>query len=720
MEQKDPPLQKNRSFSHFLLLYMIFLVMCIVGFLTVNDYLQTRDNFERELYLLQVQTEQNIQGAMRLRDISWNIYDDSLNDRMKEGLTLVLLEYERSGHNPARMDLERLQRKLGEGFDIYIIDESGVITYTTYTPELGQDFRNVPYFYEYLTKIRVSEGFFPDRIVHELLGSGNFRKYAYMPTPDHEYILELRFAGTSFSFEELNRKLDDQQNIGNIVSVNPYIEQFRIFNSMGRRLDNNSLPEEHVQEYLKEVISTRRTLEVADPGHGRTIRYLFVDLKNEKYGSDLSRIVELTYNTKLTQDALDHLILSHILIGAAAISIGCIIAFVFSRRMNRPIQNIVRDVDAIARGDLDHRIGTTQSREFAVLEQSINMMVDSLRGALQKVKDGEQFQQEMIDQLPVAVFFKRVSDGRYVFWNRTCEQLFDMHSRGVIGKTDRDLFRKEVAETIEKEDREIILNRTKLRNKIVSSTPGGGRIIHMIIVPITDSQGTVQYLLGVSEDVTQENINVKMDLLFSITRRDILEQLSVIMSFLERAQLKSTRESVQTFFDRTTLSVETIKNQIAFMRTLQELGILSPKWQSVRQSFDSAVRLLPAKTVDVRADVGDIEIFADPLLPRVFYNLIDNSLKHGGPKLAVIRFSAQATRDALTLIYEDNGVGIPDDDKEKVFEFGYRAETGFGLYLIREILGFTGIAMKETGVPGRGVRFEILVPKGRFRMPSRA
>ncbi|MDD1696400.1 MAG: sensor histidine kinase, partial [Methanoregula sp.] len=61
------------------------------------------------------------------------------------------------------------------------------------------------------------------------------------------------------------------------------------------------------------------------------------------------------------------------------------------------------------------------------------------------------------------------------------------------------------------------------------------------------------------------------------------------------------------------------------------------------------------------------------------------------------------------------GKGIPVTEKEKIFEFGYGKGTGFGLFLIRELLGNTGITITETGEPGKGVKFEIVIPKGKFR-----
>jgi signal transduction histidine kinase len=155
---------------------------------------------------------------------------------------------------------------------------------------------------------------------------------------------------------------------------------------------------------------------------------------------------------------------------------------------------------------------------------------------------------------------------------------------------------------------------------------------------------------------------------------------------------------------------------MSFVRSLQEIGITSPTWQPVKKVFWEAVMLFPSSTLDIRADMDDIELYADPLLPRVFYNLLSNSIHHGDYQLTKIRLYAQETGESLLLIYEDNGKGIPLDEKEKIFEFGFGTGTGFGLFLIRELLGYTGITIHETGEPGKGAKFEIVIPKGKFRM----
>ena len=106
------------------------------------------------------------------------------------------------------------------------------------------------------------------------------------------------------------------------------------------------------------------------------------------------------------------------------------------------------------------------------------------------------------------------------------------------------------------------------------------------------------------------------------------------------------------------------------------------------------------------------EVFTDPLVVKVFYNLMDNAGRYGG-KITTIRFSVEKCNGDHFLVCEDDGDGIPAEEKERIFERGFGRNTGMGLFLAREILSITGIAIRETGVPGEGARFEIAVPKGR-------
>ncbi len=96
---------------------------------------------------------------------------------------------------------------------------------------------------------------------------------------------------------------------------------------------------------------------------------------------------------------------------------------------------------------------------------------------------------------------------------------------------------------------------------------------------------------------------------------------------------------------------------------------------------------------------------------------MDNAVRHGG-KITTVRFSAEERDGDHIVVCEDDGVGIPLDEKEKIFDRGFGKNTGLGLFLSREVLDITGITIKETGEPGVGARFEMTVPKGAWRSAS--
>jgi signal transduction histidine kinase len=102
-------------------------------------------------------------------------------------------------------------------------------------------------------------------------------------------------------------------------------------------------------------------------------------------------------------------------------------------------------------------------------------------------------------------------------------------------------------------------------------------------------------------------------------------------------------------------------------------------------------------------------VFADPLIVKIFYNLMDNAVRHGG-KITTIRFSVERRGDDKIIVCKDDGNGVLADEKERIFNRGFGKNTGLGLALAREILDITGITIHETGEPGKGARFEIVVP----------
>lgn len=144
-------------------------------------------------------------------------------------------------------------------------------------------------------------------------------------------------------------------------------------------------------------------------------------------------------------------------------------------------------------------------------------------------------------------------------------------------------------------------------------------------------------------------------------------------------------------------------------RGYEKLGSESTQWVRLKDACLTGVATVDKNDSKISVDVGDIEILADPMIVKVFHNLADNAIRHGGARH--VRIFTEMEGDSLAIVMEDDGSGIKKDKKESLFKL----ETGFGLYFSRELLSITGITIREEGEEGRGARFVMVVPKGMCR-----
>lgn len=212
----------------------------------------------------------------------------------------------------------------------------------------------------------------------------------------------------------------------------------------------------------------------------------------------------------------------------------------------------------------------------------------------------------------------------------------------------------------------------------------------------------------------------KLNLLSSITRHDILNQVTVLLGYLDIVSDDPLTPELIVSLGHMETAARTIQRQIEFTREYQELGIQAPVWLNIYELVIEGKSGLPMDDIRLSVNRTDVEVFGDRLLGKVFYNLIDNALRYGGEQMTDITVTVSDVDDSLVILFEDNGAGIPDEDKKKLFRKGFGKNTGLGLFLSREILAITGITITENGDPGKGARFEIRVPKGMYRFTGEA
>jgi PAS domain S-box-containing protein len=216
-------------------------------------------------------------------------------------------------------------------------------------------------------------------------------------------------------------------------------------------------------------------------------------------------------------------------------------------------------------------------------------------------------------------------------------------------------------------------------------------------------------------EATLQLANRKLNTLSSITRHDILNQITAIVMYVSLAEELVQDPAILSYLKKIEQTTEMIQKQIRFARDYEELGISSPRWHTIDATISKAITGIEPGNIRVEKEVEGLEVYADMLLEKVFYNLVDNAIRHG-QTVTIIRFSSRENDKGMTIFCEDNGVGVPETMKEGIFKREYYRNTGYGLFLASEILSITGLTIGETGEPGSGARFEIRVPKGTYRI----
>ncbi len=341
------------------------------------------------------------------------------------------------------------------------------------------------------------------------------------------------------------------------------------------------------------------------------------------------------------------------------------------------------------------------------------------------LRESEEFNRALVENLPdyIVVYGP---DGKIHYANPPCEQLLGYEAGMLVGQPMLQFvaeeYRKKVISSIagrRKGDEilpyviDILTQDGTRRSAIVKGTP----------IRYHDTPAILVLLIDITERKRAEEAlhlaNKKLALLAGITRHDINNQITVLQSYLAILEKKQGDPSFKEYLLKARTAAQRISSMIQFTKEYETVGVKAPLWQSCRTIVDTALKEAHPGQVTRKNDLpAGLEVFADPLIVKVFYNLMENAMQYGG-KITIIRFSVEERDRDRIIVCEDDGVGVPASEKKKIFERGFGKNTGLGLALSQEILAITGITISETGEPGKGARFEMVVPEGAWRNAGR-
>jgi len=356
--------------------------------------------------------------------------------------------------------------------------------------------------------------------------------------------------------------------------------------------------------------------------------------------------------------------------------------------------------------------------------------VSEFQGIVLDVTDRYKYQEEteqlafIVDSSLDAIVGKGL-DGTILSWNPSAEVLYGYTAEEAIGKPISMIIPGELYMEYRRAFRQVKRGKKVPWFETVRVRKDGSMIdVSLTISPVKDRTGKIIGASAIAKDITGRKrteealrqANDKLNLLGSITRHDVINQVGVLMGYLSLLE-EGDEESHHRHITAAKQACMTITEQLQFAGSYQKAGMSPPEWVRVRLDLLGAASMLDMGAIEITDSLGDIEMLVDPLFEKVFLNLLMNSRKHGQnvKHISVGHFSRG---DGVVLAYSDDGVGIAEDEKERIFERGYGKDSGLGLFLIREVLSITGITISEVGIPGEGATFEMVVPRGKFRFAA--
>jgi len=743
--------------SVYLSLFILCILVLAVAGLVIISHFSMERTLSENARAVQLQTENNLVAVFRAKEEGLRLFERSLDRKLEAAFIPFLAGYERAGRDPFRMDLAAIKNETGGEMELYVIDANGTIIATTYPPELGLRFsEHAPYFVEYLNRIRLSGGFFPDRIVSEK-ATGAMKKFAYMATPDHTCILELGLPVTipeAPTFRYL-----DQDLIREVEKNNPYLSGVRVFDTtLQERRDDTpvEVKDPALKDLLRQVLENRSSRDVRTGDQGTLVRYLFVDLKDGETGSDVSRIIELTYTDLPTQKALEEALVFHLLIGCAFLSVCALIAFIIIRKFTRPIERMGRDLDIIARGDLDHPIAPPPGSDLTRLEESITRVISQLKRSLDEVRKSEENFRTLV-QGADSIIMRCSPDGTILFMNPFDLDFFGYREGEIIGRSIQELI---PAPPGEKDDH---AERTPekphpffSRAECAMQTREGKEVwVTWTHKPLGQGGGSPSGFLSIGNDISRLNeaeheiqeLNTRLEQKIAERTHQLIETNRNLESFTYsvshdlRAPLRAiSGYSAILLSELGDLSPREKRYLEQIQRSANEMGELIDDLLTYSRIGGQALKkkaLNPGEVVrEVIADLGseiqrcnvDIRVLEMPacnadrgLLKQVYYNLIANAIKFSRTRERPQVEIGADFQDGVPVFYvRDNGIGFDMRYTQKLFRVFERLcdseeyeGTGVGLAIVNRIIEMHGGKIWAESEPDRGATFFFMLSGGK-------
>jgi len=353
-----------------------------------------------------------------------------------------------------------------------------------------------------------------------------------------------------------------------------------------------------------------------------------------------------------------------------------------------------------------------------------------------KAQEKINFQVNLLNHVGQAVMM--VDDKRIIrYWNKGAETLYGWSEHEALGHNVNDILDNSDSPEKPEEIMKKLQEGTTWSRQFMAKRRDGSYI--PVIVnrsPIFDATGLFLGAASIVTDITEEKetekdlayslerlsqaiqhveeLNEKLHVVGSLTRHDVRNKLSAITgyAYLLKKKHSDLADVIEDLSKMEKAVSESVKI-FDFAKMYEQLGVEGLTYIDVETKLKEASSLFSGSLPNIINECGGLTVLADSFLTQLFYNFIDNTRKYGKKTTTIRVHYEKADPDNLTLIYEDDGEGVPFENKNRLFKQGYSTggSTGLGLFLIKKMMDVYGWKIEENGEPRKGAKFVITIPK---------
>ena len=752
--------------STLMMVLTLFCISCIIS-ITYVSLSETGNNLKSSFNREMNASEDLFSKSSIYIHRGLKLWDSSYNNLLKRDIRILLDEYEKSGRNPSLINLSQVREQIDplyrDKIDLYLINSSGVIEYTTENDEYLLDFRKWPDFYARLIRILQGDEFVPDEIVKGFQPGMPLRKFVYQPTSDHRYIAQISYDVQNESIYE-RAALSYGDLVSYVLNQTPELKDLHVISSMhtlviGKKAYNGGKLDSVSNNITSQIFESHERVVITDPVNQTVTTYVYVPNAegDSPSGEYMNLVAKFIYSSSDLNRQLTYNLMLHLVLAISASIIAILIAALISNRLTTPINQLVREIGLIAEGHYDQEISPSRHPELGRIADAVRSMVNQISRVIHELKESEEKYHDLFITASDAILI--LNGDMIIDANPAALNLFSKGGTPIVGKLLSSLCPPAF---------EFMMNPSQFRSlSLVSSyfsnemkkgpdiceadinagsKEGEGKILNIRIVPL--NQGDTPLIQMQIRDITQR---VEMEQKLHSMNIDLEKQVKERTAILEatitdldsftysvshdlRAPLRAIDGNAHFLHEKINDILtddvkyhiskihENIKKMDNLIDDLLKFSRMSRKpIEKETINMNTLVREVSSEISsqihDSRShiDIHDLPpAHGDPgLIRQVLINIISNAIKFGKKESPnTITISAQTDDDRVWYKIQDTGIGFNMRYAEKIFEVFLQLNphdtyegTGVGLAIVKRIIYRHGGRIRVQSEEGVGSTF---------------